>query len=120
MKLDAQDAPPTPVTASSGLSDTLLLLSPGMIWGASFLFIAEGLEAVEPNGLTFLRILIGFATLTFFPAARRGLPREGWRGAALLGLIWFAFPLSLFPYAEQRLAHAAGECALTRRAARQR
>ena len=26
---------------------------PGAIWGTSFLFIAEALEAVAPNGVTF-------------------------------------------------------------------
>jgi drug/metabolite transporter (DMT)-like permease len=77
-----------------------------LIWGASFLFIAEGLEILGPNGVTFARILIGFATLALFPAARRPLPRSGWAGAALLGLIWMAFPLSMFPYAEQRVSSA--------------
>lgn len=110
-------APLPPVAALSGvaapaaakdhsLGESLLLLAPGIIWGASFLFIAEGLAAVDPNGLTFLRILIGFATLALFPAARRALPREAWPGVALLGLVWFAFPLSLFPYAEQRVSSA--------------
>ena len=51
--------------------DWLLLILPGCIWGASFLFIAEGLESVAPNGVTFIRILIGFLTLSTIPAARR-------------------------------------------------
>ena len=84
----------------------LLLVTPGVIWGASFLFIAEALESVGPNGVTFGRILIGFATLFCFPQARRPLPKRAWAGAALLGLIWLAFPLSLFPYAEQRVSSA--------------
>jgi drug/metabolite transporter (DMT)-like permease len=29
-----------------------------------------------------------------------------WRGIALLGVVWFAFPLSMFPYAEQRVSSA--------------
>jgi drug/metabolite transporter (DMT)-like permease len=91
-------------TARAG--DWLLLVVPGVIWGASFLFIAEGLRAVGPNGVTFVRILVGFATLAFFPAARRSVPRAAWPGIALLAVLWFAFPLSMFPFAEQRVSSA--------------
>ncbi len=87
-------------------SDWLLLAGPGVIWGASFLFIAEGLESVGPFGVAFLRILFGFATLALFRDARRGVPREAWRSIALLSVIWLAFPLSLFPLAEQRISSA--------------
>ena len=51
--------------------DPLLLILPGIIWGASFLFIAEGLEAVSPSGVAFARILVGFLTLSLVPAVRR-------------------------------------------------
>ncbi|MGE5802599.1 MAG: DMT family transporter [Gemmatimonadota bacterium] len=91
---------------SRGLSDWLLLIVPGAIWGTSFLFIAEGLQAIGPSGVTFVRILVGFLTLGLFPAARRAIPREDWGGLALLGLIWLAFPLSMFPFAEQRVSSA--------------
>ncbi len=84
----------------------LLLIIPGLIWGASFLFIAEGLRAIEPNGLTFLRILIGFATLALFPSARKPVARSDWGAVAWLGLLWFAFPLSMFPFAEQSVSSA--------------
>jgi drug/metabolite transporter (DMT)-like permease len=86
--------------------DWLLILSPGLIWGASFLFIAEALRALGPNGITFGRIAIGFATLAMFPSARGEVGRGDWGKIALLGVIWFAFPLSLFPYAEQRVSSA--------------
>lgn len=86
--------------------DWLLLAGPGLIWGTSFLFIAEGLSALAPNGITFLRILIGFATLSLVPAARRGVPRHAWKPIAWLGLLWMAFPLSMFPFAEQRISSA--------------
>ena len=88
------------------MSDWLLLVIPGIIWGASFLFIAEGLGAVGPNGITFLRILIGFVTLAFFPGVRRPVPRSEWPRVALIGIVWMAFPLSMFPYAEQRVSSA--------------
>ncbi|MCU1325172.1 MAG: putative rane protein [Bryobacterales bacterium] len=77
----------------------LLLIVPGLIWGASFLFIAEGLRSVAPNGLTFLRIVIGFVTLAMFPASRNPVARKDWGKVGWLGLLWFAFPLSMFPFA---------------------
>lgn len=86
--------------------DWILLVVPGTIWGASFLFIAEGLDAMAPNGITFMRIAIGFACLSLVPAARRPLaPGDGWR-TAMLGFLWLALPLSLFPFAEQRVSSA--------------
>lgn len=88
------------------MSDWLLLVIPGIIWGASFLFIAEGLQAVGPNGITFFRILVGFVTLGFFPGVRNRIPRSDWGLVALLGVVWLAFPLSMFPYAEQRVSSA--------------
>src|SRR4051794_5218488 len=51
--------------------DWALLVLPGLIWGASFLFIAEGLEALAPDGITFLRFVIGFSVLSLVPGARR-------------------------------------------------
>lgn len=86
--------------------DWLLLLLPGLIWGASFLFIAEGLQSVGPHGLTLARLLAGFATLSILPAARRPIARSDRPGTALLGLIWMAFPLSMFPLAEQHVSSA--------------
>lgn len=83
-----------------------LLLIPGLIWGASFLFIAEGLRAIGPNGVAFVRICVGFATLALFPAARRPVARADWGKVVWLGLLWFAFPLTLFPFAEQRVSSA--------------
>ncbi len=90
----------------SDLDDLALLVVPGAIWGASFLFIAEGLDAMAPFGVTFVRLLIGFLTLSVIPAARRPLaPGDGWPMAAL-SVIWLAFPLTMFPFAEQRVSSA--------------
>jgi drug/metabolite transporter (DMT)-like permease len=86
--------------------DWLLLILPGCIWGASFLFIAEGLESVAPNGVTFLRILIGFLTLSMIPAARRPIAAADRARTAWLGVVWLAFPLSMFPFAEQHVSSA--------------
>jgi drug/metabolite transporter (DMT)-like permease len=90
--------------ASTG--DWLLLITPAVIWGASYLFIAEALAAIGPNGVTFLRIAIGFATLSLFRASRAPIDRADWRAVALLGFVWFAFPLSMFPFAELHVSSA--------------
>ena len=91
---------------SKPLVEWALLVVPGTIWGASFLFIAEGLEAVAPNGVTFTRIAIGFLTLSLFPSARTPVARADWAGTAALGVLWLAFPLSMFPFAEQHVSSA--------------
>lgn len=84
----------------------LLIAVPGFIWGASFLFIAEGLKAIGPNGVAFVRLFIGFAALALVPAARKPVERSAWPGITLVSVLWFAFPLSLFPFAEQRVSSA--------------
>ncbi len=86
--------------------DGILLAAPGLIWGASFLLIAEGLRTIGPGGVTFVRIGVGFATLALVPSARQPIPRSDWPKVALLGLLWLAFPLSAFPFAEQRVSSA--------------
>ncbi len=90
----------------NSFADWALVVVPGVIWGASFLFIAEGLAATAPNGVTFTRIAIGFLTLSLFPSARRPVARADWAGTAALGVLWFAFPLSMFPFAEQHVSSA--------------
>ena len=90
----------------AAVEDLVLLVVPGVVWGASFLFIAEGLEAMAPFGVTFTRLLVGFLTLSLVPGARQPLaPGDAWP-TALLSVIWLAFPLSLFPFAEQRVSSA--------------
>ncbi len=86
--------------------DWALLAIPGIIWGSSFVFIAEGLRATGPDGVTFVRILIGFATLAMFRSAWSRVALRDWPALALLGLVWFAFPLSMFPRAEEHVSSA--------------
>src|SRR5262249_25015052 len=82
------------------------VLVPGLIWGASFLFIAEGLQAVAPMGVTFFRIAVGFATLSLVPAARQPIRPDDRGKTAALAVLWLAFPLSMFPFAEQHVSSA--------------
>jgi drug/metabolite transporter (DMT)-like permease len=104
--LDAQKFVASSLTSHPAGSDWILLVVPGLIWGASFLFIAEAMRSVGPNGVTFGRILIGFATLSLFPAARKPVLRSEWIGIVGVGVLWLAFPLSMFPFAEQHVSSA--------------
>jgi drug/metabolite transporter (DMT)-like permease len=61
---------------------------------------------VGPNGVTFLRILIGFLTLAMFRNSWHPVAKADWGWIALLGVLWLAFPLSMFPFAEQRVSSA--------------
>jgi drug/metabolite transporter (DMT)-like permease len=83
-------------------ADWGLLLIPSVIWGASVLLIAEGLEAFAPGVVTLLRIVFGFAALAAIPAARHArIDRADWPRVALVGVVWIAFPMTMFPLAEQ-------------------
>ncbi len=78
---------------------------PGLVWGTSFYFIAEGLNAFPAAMITPMRVLFGFLTLACFPAARNGrIEKVDRKRVALLGVIWMAIPLSLFPFAEQHVS----------------
>lgn len=72
-----------------------------LIWGASYLFMAIGLESFEPGLVTALRVGFGAATLLCLPAARVPIDRRAYPKIALLGFTWMAFPLTLFPIAQQ-------------------
>lgn len=76
----------------------------GATWGASFLFIAEGLEGFGPGVVTFLRIAFGMATLSMFPSAREPIPCADAPGIVALGLLWMALPFTLFPIAERHVS----------------
>jgi drug/metabolite transporter (DMT)-like permease len=81
--------------------DWVLLSVLSLIWGASFLFMAIGLEAFEPGLVTLLRVGFGALTIAFLPASHASVPRQALPRVALLGFTWMAFPLSLFPLAQQ-------------------
>lgn len=73
------------------------------MWGSSFLFIAFGLEQLEPGLVAFLRVAFGAATLAAFRRARAPVGRSEWPAIALLGLVWMAVPFVLFPVAQQSI-----------------
>lgn len=83
-----------------------LLLFVGITWGASFLFIAEGLVSFAPGLIATLRIFFGLLVLSFVKKARAPVPREALRPIAILGVLWMAVPFVLFPLAEQSISSA--------------
>jgi drug/metabolite transporter (DMT)-like permease len=84
--------------------DWLALALPGLIWGSSFFLIAEGLDAFSPFLVTWLRLVFGFMVIAAVPVTRRTVPRATWPRLATLGVVWMAVPLSLFPFAEERVS----------------
>ena len=83
-------------------TDWWLFLALGGIWGASFLFIAIGLDAFHPGLVTLLRVGFGAITIALVPKARQSkIPRSDFRKVGTLGLIWIAVPMTLFPIAQQ-------------------
>lgn len=105
---DVEGAPAhTPMTAH-GSSDSAftardwaLLLFVGLVFGSSFLFIEIGLTTLSPPVITFIRLVLGYLTLSLFARARAAkLTREDNRRVAVIGLVWLAIPLMLFPIAQ--------------------
>ncbi len=89
--------------AAFGVGEWALLGVVGAVWGSSFLFIAEGLEAFAPGLISWLRLALGFATLSLFPAARAPVARADLRRIAALAVVWMAVPFVLIPMAQQSI-----------------
>lgn len=84
-----------------GPAEWALLVAIAGMWGSSFVFIDIGLEAFRPGFITLARIGLGAAALALFPRTRRPVAREDWGRIVLLGVVWMAIPLTLFPIAQQ-------------------
>lgn len=83
-------------------TDWGLFLSLSLIWGASFLFMAIGLDAFHPGLVTWLRVGFGASFMALIPQARRtSIPPEDRMRVRSLGALWIAVPLTLFPIAQQ-------------------
>ena len=79
-----------------------LFLALSAIWGASFLFIAIGLDAFHPGLVTWLRVGFGAMTVALVPRTRAvRLAPADFKKASFLGFLWIALPLTRFPIAQQ-------------------
>jgi drug/metabolite transporter (DMT)-like permease len=84
--------------------DWALFFGVSLIWGSSFLLIAESLESLTPGVVTLGRVSLGAATLWILRLTRhRGQRIEPADRAriTLLGVVWVAVPFTLFPLAQQ-------------------
>jgi drug/metabolite transporter (DMT)-like permease len=63
--------------------------------------MAIGLDSFEPGVVTLLRVVFGLLALLALPGSRAPVPRADLPRVALLGVTWMAFPLTMFPIAQQ-------------------
>jgi drug/metabolite transporter (DMT)-like permease len=87
-------------------TDWAIFTSVSLIWGASFLFIAVGLEHLEPGVVTLLRVSLGAAVLQLLPGGRVRIAPEDRPRLLAMSVLWVALPFTLFPLAEQRINSA--------------
>ncbi len=85
-----------------GTVEWALLAAIALVWGSSFLLMDIGLLSLDPAVVTLARIGLGAVALALVPRARRTqIAREDLPRVALLGVVWMAIPLTLFPIAQQ-------------------
>ncbi len=80
-----------------------------LIWGASFLFIKVGVEALAPMQVAFGRMAFGATVLLLWSATRRErLPRElaVWGHLAVAAALANSIPFTLFAIAERHVSTA--------------
>lgn len=85
----------------------LLIILLGAVWGSSFLFNAILIREISPFWVSAGRVTIGAAICwVYFAAMRKSLPTD-WRlypQFLVLGILNYAIPFALFPYAELTVA----------------
>jgi drug/metabolite transporter (DMT)-like permease len=85
----------------------LLIVFSGAVWGCSFFFNAILIRELGPLWVSALRVSVGAAGCwVFFVASGRRLPsdRAVYPQFLVLGLLNYAIPFALFPFAEKVLA----------------
>lgn len=87
-------------------TDWLVFAAVSGIWGASFLFIAIGLDSLEPGVITLLRVGLGALTLALLPSGRVRLDPADRPRLVAVSILWVGIPFTLFPLAEQRINSA--------------
>ncbi len=102
----AASTPPRSVDGEFTSTDWSLFVAVGAIWGASFLFIDIGLDALPPGVITLMRVGLGAMALAVLPRPRVSIEPADRRRVVLLSIVWVAVPFTLFPIAEQHISSA--------------
>lgn len=95
------------MTTAMPLVHWSLIVFLGAVWGCSFFFNAILIRELGWIWVSALRVTIGaIGCWTFFAASRRRLPTDLslYPRFFLLGILNYAIPFSLFPFAEENLA----------------
>ncbi|MEP7240516.1 MAG: DMT family transporter [Devosia sp.] len=85
----------------------VLIIGLGAVWGCSFLFNAILIREISPLWVSAGRVTIGaLICWVYFAATRKRLPTDWriYRDLLLLGVLNYAIPFALFPFAEQHVA----------------
>jgi drug/metabolite transporter (DMT)-like permease len=90
-------------SGSFGATEWSMLGFLSIVWGASFLLIAIGLEAFTPGMVAWLRLIVAVTVLSALPASRRKVERSDWPAIAIVAVAGNAGPALLFAYAEQTI-----------------
>ncbi|MGH9274463.1 MAG: DMT family transporter, partial [Acidimicrobiales bacterium] len=101
---------PAPVathgSAAFSPTDWAIFTAIAGIWGASFLFIAIGLESLHPGVVTLMRVGLGAAILRMLPGGRIRIARVHRARMVAVSILWVGIPFTLFPLAEQHINSA--------------
>ncbi len=92
--------------ASYNAADWFYLAATSLIWGASFLLIAEGLESLDPRVIAWVRLVLGAGILALMKRSRRRIDAADWPAIVIVGLASAGLPAILFAVAEQTVSSA--------------
>jgi len=93
-------------TAAYAGVDWLVLVATSLIWGASFLLIAEGLESLDPRVIAWTRLILGAGVLAVFRKARRRIDVEDRIRIVVVGMASAGLPAILFAVAQETVSSA--------------
>ena len=83
-----------------GATEWGLLSAIALMWGSSFVFIAAALDTARPGLIALVRVATGALAVGLLARNRKRIAREDLPRVALLGVVWMAVPLLLFPIAQ--------------------